>query len=674
VPAWPGADRGPQGRIGSGPFALVAIGLVAGLNPFFASFYSATTWVPIGIGLVLAAAIAVVARPQRVGRPAALAAGGLLGLGIWSLGSAAWAQSVENAVVDGDRILVYGALLVLVVVLLGGDVERRSSWLLTALGAGIATVAISVLARLLGGDPATLLYMGRLNDPLGYVNGEGCLFVIGLWLCWPAVESRRAVLAGAGVAGATAMACLALLSESRGTALAVLVSLAAVVLAAPGRRRRLFGLLFAAVGVACARGPLLALYHHSGSVAAAHAAGRAAILAASGAGVAWAAAVAAEARLAADPARAPRLRRAGSGLLTALLLVGVIFAGASARRVEHSARSQWHAFTHLAGPASAPGSPALSQSRLLSGAGNRYDYWRIAWRVWKENPFIGVGAGNYDRPYFLDRATSEDVNQPHSLELQTLAELGLVGAVLLLVVAAGLAAGIRRQRRCARASLPARGRLVAALGASTAWLTQTSVDWLHLLPGVTATALCAMAVLVVRPREDGDALPRPRSPSPEAPSGTSPRRPGAAGVGGRAATGALVGVVLVLVAAEASLSRQGLGDLYRLRAQRDIDTKPAVALREANRSLSFDADAVTSYYVKAAALARFDQALAARDALIAALRREPSNFVTWTLLGDIAVRRGRFGAAKTDYSRAHALNPRDPSLTALAADPRGAGR
>jgi predicted Zn-dependent protease len=133
-------------------------------------------------------------------------------------------------------------------------------------------------------------------------------------------------------------------------------------------------------------------------------------------------------------------------------------------------------------------------------------------------------------------------------------------------------------------------------------------------------------------------------------------------------------VVLVLVAAEASLSRQGLGDLYRLRAQRDIDTKPAVALREANRSLSFDADAVTSYYVKAAALARFDQALAARDALIAALRREPSNFVTWTLLGDIAVRRGRFGAAKTDYSRAHALNPRDPSLTALAADPRGAGR
>ena len=73
------------------------------------------------------------------------------------------------------------------------------------------------------------------------------------------------------------------------------------------------------------------------------------------------------------------------------------------------------------------------------------------------------------------------------------------------------------------------------------------------------------------------------------------------------------------------------------------------------RSLGFDSDAVSTYYVKAAALARFNQAAAAEGVLRTALAREPGNFVTWALLGDIAVREGRMDVAQTDYARAHAL-------------------
>ena len=91
------------------------------------------------------------ARPARPSGPAALALGGLLGLGVWSLASTAWAESVENAVVSGNRWLVYGALLLLLLVLLRS--ERRSAVLLGAAGLGVAAVAISVLARLLGADP-----------------------------------------------------------------------------------------------------------------------------------------------------------------------------------------------------------------------------------------------------------------------------------------------------------------------------------------------------------------------------------------------------------------------------------------------------------------------------------------------------------------------------------------
>jgi tetratricopeptide (TPR) repeat protein len=452
------------------------------------------------------------------------------------------------------------------------------------------------------------------------------------------------------------------------------VSFAAVAIALPGRSRRLPGLLLVGVGVGLARAPLLAVYHYAGAggvpARVGHAAGRAALLAALGVGIAWAVVVVLESRVtAADPGRAGRLRRAGSAVLAVLLLGAVIGAGASAPRIEHTVSSQWRAFTHLSENGDANSTiQQPGQSRLLSGGGYRYDYWRIAWNAWRADPVIGIGAGNYDRVYFARRATPEDIRQPHSIELQALSELGLVGGALLLALVVGAVAGVRRMRAEALASPRTLGLLVAALGVSVSWFAQTSVDWMHLRPGVTAVALAAIAVLVSgrsQPDGGGSAV-HPRTGTARVPLGRRRR-------GGRTADvfgGAVVAGALVL--AGASLSRQGLADLYRSRAQSDLAANPRGALREANRSLSFDPDAVASYYAKAAALARFDDAAAARDALRAALGQEPHNFVTWTLLGDIAVRQGRLRAAQADYVRALALNPRDSSLAALAANPRAA--
>ena len=93
-----------------------------------------------------------------------------------------------------------------------------------------------------------------------------------------------------------------------------------------------------------------------------------------------------------------------------------------------------------------------------------------------------------------------------------------------------------------------------------------------------------------------------------------------------------------------------------------------------DRSLEIDDDAPQTYYLRAAALARFDQAQGAEAALAQALAREPRNFVTWTLLGDISVREGRLRAAGRYYARAHELNPRNPTVRQLASDPRAALR
>jgi hypothetical protein len=324
---------------------------------------------------------------------------------------------------------------------------------------------------------------------------------------------------------------------------------------------------------------------------------------------------------------------------------------ASAHRVEHGVSNQWHAFVRLSEPAESRAPAATSNSRLLSGAGNRYDYWRIAWSVWQAHPVAGVGAGNFSRPYFQRRATTEDVDQPHSLELQALSDLGLVGLALLVCFVGGVFWGAVRMRRGARSSQLRRGLLTAGVGTFTAWLVQASVDWMHLLPGLTAIALAGAAVLV---------WPRSR-PAAQA-NGPSTRSGGmrwALAIGVSA-------VVIALIATGASLTRQGLAQVYRSRAQSELAGNPAAALTDANRSLDVDADATSTYYIKAAALARYDQAAAAERVLLSALAREPDSFVTWALLGDIAVREARLTVAHRDYVRAHDLNPRNPTLAALA--------
>jgi UDP-GlcNAc:undecaprenyl-phosphate GlcNAc-1-phosphate transferase len=660
------AERGDAGRLSLSKRALaclIVLGLGAGLSPFLFAYYDALTWVPIGLGITLVCAIAVFLRPVRPAAPAALSLAGLLGLGVWSLTSSAWSESVRDAVVNGNRWLLYGALFLLMLALVSH--ERRAAVLLGAATLGVSAVALSVLVRMLGAHPGELFLGGRLNSPLGYINGEGCLFAMGIWPWLAAAEARRPIVAGAGAAMATLMACLALLSQSRGTALAIAGALILVVALAPGRTRRVYGLLIIVGGVALAAPDLLRVYHDAAGGAVAvegsHAAARAALLATLGVGVVWTLLVASWRIVAARPDRARSLRAVGSWLLAIPVVVALALSAGFAHRIGTEASKQWHAFVHVGerGESTTPSSPSTSRSRLLSGAGNRYDYWRIAWQDWTKRPLGGVGAGNYARSYFERRSTTEDVEQPHSLELQALSELGLVGVLLFAAFIGGVVWGAVRMRRSASRSPLFRALMVGGLGAFAAWLVQASVDWMQLLPGLTAIALVA-AVVVVWPRG------RPAS----APEAIRASRLGRA-LGGRPALAlGASAIVVTLIVAGASLSRQGLSDVLRSRAQGELGTNRAAALTNANRSLDIDPDSVQAYYVKAAALARFDQARAAESALAMALRREPQNFVTWVLLGDIAAREGRLEVAKRYYTHALQLNPLNTTLRKLAVDPQ----
>ncbi len=290
-----------------------------------------------------------------------------------------------------------------------------------------------------------------------------------------------------------------------------------------------------------------------------------------------------------------------------------------AGRIEHSLRSQWHAFVHLS---EAPAGQASSETRIFSGAGNRYDYWRIAWNVFTDHPLAGIGAGNYASYYYLQRHTQEAIENPHSLELQTLSELGCGGRA---------AHRLPNRRRLGRGSAPARRPLIVRRadgsggggGAFVVWLVDTSGDWMHLLPGVSAIGLLAAAVLCC---EDGTRRTQERPAS---------RRMGLFLVGGAA-------VALLLIVSGANLMRQGLAQRYLSDAHKQLAHDPASAIRSAQSSLRLDAANLDAYYVAAAGQARFDRASAAYSTLFAAVDEDPHQFVTWVLLGDLEVRLRNF--------------------------------
>jgi UDP-GlcNAc:undecaprenyl-phosphate GlcNAc-1-phosphate transferase len=644
---------------------LGVIGLGAGLSPLFSAYYTTGLWVAIGLVLVVAAAAATIARPPRFTRPVGLALAGLAGLGLWSLLSASWAQAVEQATIEANRWLSYAALFLLVVVLLRG--RRHTTTLLVSVGAGIAIVAASVLVRMLGSDPSGLFLGGRLNSPLGYVNGEACVFAMGCWLSLAVAERREPILAGLGAAATVALACLTLLSQSRGAAIATFVTVLVALAVIPGVRRRVLVLAFVGAGVAAAGRDVIRVYSQSqGGVppsSVVHSAATAILAASAAVGLVWAVLVAVE-RAINRRGGAPELlmRRSATVVAACVLAVPAVAAAVRLPSIEHTIRTQWHAFVHVADTGSGP-APAASgtQTRLFSGAGNRYDYWRVGWHVFLAHPLVGVGAGNYTESYFRERRTTEAIQNPHSIELQTLSELGLIGAGLFAMLLLGVALGARRLRSAARSSPGARSAMVAATGVAAVWLVDTSGDWMHLLPGVSAIAIAAIAVLCRGGGLNGST------------DDTNER-------GARLPT--LVGaaaLAFVLAVGGASLLRAGLTRHYLDDARAELAAHPAASIDDAGRALRLDSANLDAYYVKAAGLARFDRAAAARGTLLEAARQDLGNFVTWTLLGDLEVRVGDIRAAKAYYGRAHALDPHDPSLAALAADPRtalsgGAGR
>jgi O-antigen ligase/Flp pilus assembly protein TadD len=153
-----------------------------------------------------------------------------------------------------------------------------------------------------------------------------------------------------------------------------------------------------------------------------------------------------------------------------------------------------------------PAVRANQGSRLLSLSGSsRAQYWHVAWREYAADPWLGSGAGSFQRSWLRLRPAALPVLDAHSLYLETLAEVGPLGLLLLVaLLALPLAAALR-----------SRGEPLAApaFGGYVAFLVHAAQDWDWELPAVTLAGLaCAGALLLLAERRPRAALsPRARA-------------------------------------------------------------------------------------------------------------------------------------------------------------------
>ena len=271
----------------------------------------------------------------------------------------------------------------------------------------------------------------------------------------------------------------------------------------------------------------------------------------------------------------------------------------------------------------APSVKADRSRRLLSLSGSsRAQYWHVAWRDYQQHPWLGSGAGSFQRRWLRSRPAALPVLDAHSLYLETLAELGPVGlgllaALLALPVAAGIIA--RNQP------------LVApAFGGYVAYLVHAAQDWDWELPAVTLAGLgCAAALLILAGREPRRALGR---------------KVRAAGLG--------AAVLLALVALGALAGNQTLAAAS---VSLDAD-KPARAERDARWAKRLVPWSPEPWRLHGEALLSQGDLDGARRDFLIALEKDSADWDSWVDLALVS----RGTTQRRAVERAHRLNPLEP--------------
>lgn len=463
--------------------------------------YLPTTWGWAALALAWVAGVSLVLRETRVSRLELGWVGGLTVLTAWTAASMFWTSTQTQTALEVERTFVYLLAAIAVVAVERSLAYRAIVWGVWA-GSTLAclyALATRLFPERLGITDPIAGY--RLSDPIGYWNGLGLLAAIAIVLA-VGIATVGSQWWHRPLAAAVVPLLLPTLyfTFSRGAWVALAGALVVVFLLSTQRVRLAASLLVqafpAAIALSLAYGTK-PLHEKAARLSAATHAGHT---------LAWRllllAAGAAALKLVYDTAARrihvpTQARRGFAALLLAAMLAGVVgvlvhYGGPTAAfdRARHSIDS------------GDPGRGSNLNQRLFSLSSNgRLHQWHIALDEWDAHPLLGGGAGS-----FADYWAAAGPHQPqlldvHSLYVETLAELGPIGLVVLVVtLLIPLAAAVRARHR---------SLVPIAAGAYLAWLVHVAYDWDWELPGVTIAAILCAGALLVAVRREGTVAPWP---------------------------------------------------------------------------------------------------------------------------------------------------------------------
>jgi len=521
------------GRVAPGAFAATFVVVLA----FHSGGYFAADWGLIAL-VFLAVAVTAILVADTITISAARAAVplSLVALALWQLTSVLWSTGAALPVLDAERSLLYASAAAALLLSL---TPTRVESLLPGVALGVTVVAVYALAtRLapgsLGGayDPSAGY---QLAKPIGYGNALGLLLVLGIALAVGVVLGARPSLAIAAGAALVPLTVALYFTFSRGAALALAFALAITV--ALDTQRWTAAAATVAVLVLPGVGVSLASHSHAlttpgATLATAQAegrvlAGKLVLLTIAAAGIAGLVRMAAT-----RMPRSERVTRAVAVTVCIAVAAGLVAVVARAGSPSSIAGRVEDRFNARPPPEQDPA------GRLLSLRSNgRVDYWRVAARMVERDPLLGDGAGAFAVRWTRERPVAFEARDAHNLYLESAAELGPVGVLLLLTALAAPLTALRHGRQ------PSIG--AAAAGAYGALLLQAAIDWDWEIPLLVLIGIaCGVSLLV---------LARDGSPV----NLTTPRRAAGAAVAATMLCGALVAHVgnRATAAAARALSR-----------------------------------------------------------------------------------------------------------------------
>jgi tetratricopeptide (TPR) repeat protein len=593
-------------------------------------------WYPAALFLVALLLVGFLALPAggRPQVPVLVACGALAAFALWSYVTIAWADQRADAWDGANRTALYAVLFAIFA--LWRIRARAAVALVGAFAVGVTVIGFVELLSAARGDPAGHFIDGRLAEPVGYANANAALWSAAFWPC-VVLGSRREtgpLLRALFVGSAVLLGGLALMGQSRGWLFALPVVALLFLLLTPQRVRTTLtlALILGALGVAVPA--ILDVYDEAGGPLA---------NATDDAAVAIIGAAAVAAALAgmgafADRAqrRSPSLDRWAGRVLGALAAV-VLVVGSMVYVAERGSpftdvADAWEEFKTT-------GTPGGGESRLdLRLGSNRYDFWRVAWDEFTEAPVAGIGADNFQQAYLVKARSHEQPRFPHSVELRTLSQTGLIGAALLaLALGAAMVAALRALRW---RSGPARAAAAGGLGVFVYWFVHGSVDWFWEVPALGGAAFALLGLAAgMAPRRVAMRPARRRAPL----------------AGGLRAIPA-VGLAVVLAW---SLASPWLADRYVDQALDLWSTEPDPAFDKLDRAASLNRLSPDPDYAAGSIALRLDRPEEAIVRFTEAVEREPGDSASHLELGAVLFNEGERRDGLRHLREARRLDPRD---------------